>query len=629
MKKIYLLALSFVATISYGQTTHLNDAFNYTDNSLLTSNGWTAHSGAGSQSIDVGASNGISYSGYNTGVGSTTGQTVGNAAKLDNTGEDVNQAFSSPVTTGSTIYMSFLLNVSNATTGYFLHLSPTATATQVCRIFVRPSTTTPATKFNIGASNTGTAVYGTSELDLNTPYLVIVKYDNTTTGAISVWVKSTGIPTSEAAAGTAEITTSGSGNATVDRVCLRQFSATQNETIDGLFVSSTWLGTTPCSLSLGTENSVCNAITLNIDTWTTTIPFTGGGTGSYTITPSSGTVGGDNPNSVASGNIIISGINEGVTLSVNITGTCSVSKTISSPNCKPINTLPYYEPFNYTIGNVLTSEQKWTNVNTGDDILVATGNLSYSGVTPLGNSITWNGAGTEARTPFTSTNTGTVYSSFLFSATDLSNITVDLTNTYFALFTDDTGSSTNARVWVRKNGTQYQFGLGSGTAPDTWSTNLYNPGEVQYLVFGYDFTNNLFVLYENQATPSTPSISVTPSAALANVGGFMLRQDAANTTPNIVFDELKISTSLPTLSTKDFNNISGLKMYPNPAKNVLNIASDSFAPKNVEIYTMLGKKVLASEVVNGSVNISALAKGIYVIKIKEEDKTATRELVVE
>jgi hypothetical protein len=293
MKKIYALLLTLtVSTLSFGQVNYLNDSFNYADNSLLTANGWTAHSGAGTQAIDVGASNGLTYAGYNDGGASITGVTAGNAAKLDNNGEDVNKALTTAPTAGTTIYISFLLNVSNANAGYFMHLSPTATGTQTARVFVKPSTIDAVNKFNIGISNTATGVFAATptELNLNTTYLVIIKYDNTATGSVSLWIKSSGIPATEAAAGPAEVSASGSGNAAIDRICLRQFSATQNEIVDALYISSTWLGTAPCSLSLGLETAVCDAVTLAIDTYTATIPFTGGNTGTYNLSTSVGTI---------------------------------------------------------------------------------------------------------------------------------------------------------------------------------------------------------------------------------------------------------------------------------------------------------------------------------------------------
>ena len=73
----------------------------------------------------------------------------------------------------------------------------------------------------------------------------------------------------------------------------------------------------------------------------------------------------------------------------------------------------------------------------------------------------------------------------------------------------------------------------------------------------------------------------------------MLRQDTAVLTPVTIVDELLIDTVIPdglTLSRNDFNAIAGLRVYPNPANTVLNITSDSFATKNVEIYNVMGAK---------------------------------------
>ena len=389
-----------------------------------------------------------------------------------------------------------------------------------------------------------------------------------------------------------------------------------------------------CTLSLGTPVAVCNASTLALDSYTVTIPYTGGGTASYTITPSSGVVGGDNPNSVAAGNIIISGVTEGTAFSATITGgTCNLSTNANSPECKPVNTLPLNEPFNYTAGNSLGGEQMWTNVNTGDNVTVASGNLSYTGITSTGNSITFAGTGVDVRTPFTSTNSGTIYASFIVTVSDLANITADLTNTYFAFFTDATGATTTARIWIRKNGTQYQFGLSPNTsAPTNWSPNLHNANDIQYLVLGYDFGTNLLSFYENPAIGGTASstLSVTPAAAFANLGGFMFRQEAANTTPTMIIDELTVNTTPNfTLGAASFSQIDGLKMYPNPTKNNLFIETALNGDINVSIVNMLGKEVVNTNVVNNTVNVSNLTSGIYIVKITEEGKTSTKKLIIE
>jgi hypothetical protein len=231
----------------------LSDNFNYADGALLTANGWTAHSGAGTAAIDVGVSNGLSYAGY-SGLAGITGAEVGNAARLDNTGEDVNRAFGTAVTSG-TLYYSFLINVTTGTAGYFLHLG-NGTANFAARIYVKPSATSG--KINFGLSNTSTASYATipTDFESSTTYLIIVKYDVSTTGAVSMWVKAgVDLPLTEATAGAPEHTNSGTGIALIEGIYLRQYSSTQNITVDGIRVATAW----PVDGTLGVgKNEIAN-----------------------------------------------------------------------------------------------------------------------------------------------------------------------------------------------------------------------------------------------------------------------------------------------------------------------------------------------------------------------------------
>jgi hypothetical protein len=49
---------------------------------------------------------------------------------------------------------------------------------------------------------------------------------------------------------------------------------------------------------------------------------------------------------------------------------------------------------------------------------------------------------------------------------------------------------------------------------------------------------------------------------------------------------------------------------------------------SVQIFDLLGKEALKSNVVNNTVNVAKLTAGVYVVKITEEGKTATRKLVI-
>lgn len=77
------------------------------------------------------------------------------------------------------------------------------------------------------------------------------------------------------------------------------------------------------------------------------------------------------------------------------------------------------------------------------------------------------------------------------------------------------------------------------------------------------------------------------------------------------------------------NEISGLTVYPNPLSgNTLTIASDSNVEKTVAVYDVLGKQVLNTKTINGTINAQGLTAGVYILKITEEGKTATKKLVV-
>ena len=96
----------------------------------------------------------------------------------------------------------------------------------------------------------------------------------------------------------------------------------------------------PCDLQIGTITETCDANTSGVDTYTTTLDFTGGGTSQYTISTTNnvGTIGGDDPSSVASGTITISGVSEGTNYTVNFLGdstnsSCDFNRSITSPSC--------------------------------------------------------------------------------------------------------------------------------------------------------------------------------------------------------------------------------------------------------------------------------------------------------
>lgn len=79
------------------------------------------------------------------------------------------------------------------------------------------------------------------------------------------------------------------------------------------------------------------------------------------------------------------------------------------------------------------------------------------------------------------------------------------------------------------------------------------------------------------------------------------------------------------------NAIAGLKIYPNPnTGNTLYVTSDIIGDKSVVVFDVLGKQILsASNVTDNGINIGNLKAGIYMVKVSQDGKSATRKLVVQ
>ena len=82
-------------------------------------------------------------------------------------------------------------------------------------------------------------------------------------------------------------------------------------------------------------------------------------------------------------------------------------------------------------------------------------------------------------------------------------------------------------------------------------------------------------------------------------------------------------------SSTSTSEIEELSIFPNPTKSdKLYITSKRNLPKTIEIYDVLGNQIFVTTLLGKSINISRLATGLYILKIKEGNQSATRKLVV-
>ena len=210
----------------------LLDNFYYDTGLALTSTRWTAHS-TGSNPITVQSGN-LTYESYPS--------IAGNYVSLANSGEDINRTFTAQ--TANSVYASFLVNVTSATTtgDYFIHFGPQTTGTLYRgRVFVKKN---DASALSFGLSNfTGTPVWTDFNYSLNTTYLLVLRYDIFEGDANDVAHLYINPPiTSSEPAYILTATDANTDTANIGSIALRQGSASSAPTLllDGIRVANSW-----------------------------------------------------------------------------------------------------------------------------------------------------------------------------------------------------------------------------------------------------------------------------------------------------------------------------------------------------------------------------------------------------
>ncbi|MBW6514324.1 MAG: chitobiase/beta-hexosaminidase C-terminal domain-containing protein [Candidatus Syntrophosphaera sp.] len=233
------LPVSGEVTDVVGPTIFMEENFNYTAGTLLTDNGWIAHSGAGTQPAVVGTT-GLVYPNYPPASGNSA-QTV-----FSGSAEDVHRNFE--VQTSGTVYTAFLFNASslpNTTGDYIVHMGPQNIGTDFKGRFFVQKNAEDNLRFGLtkaGAVATAVWTGDTYDYALNTTYLVVLKYvinPGPTNDEVYMWINPT-IGATEPAPQITAADVAGTDAANIGSFAIRQGTYTPIAQIDGIRVTNDW-----------------------------------------------------------------------------------------------------------------------------------------------------------------------------------------------------------------------------------------------------------------------------------------------------------------------------------------------------------------------------------------------------
>jgi len=242
------LAASGSVTEPLGPTTFIEENFAYTVGTTLVSNGWSAHSGAGTASPLVDAVN-LVYPDYPPILG-------GSARTTGVTGEDVSKGFDQQ--NSGSIYVSWLMNITslpNTTQDYNFHLGDAGVLTGGTmfrgRLYLQRNA---ENQFRVGISkgSTNTTVInwtggpftgGTFDYAMNTTYLMVMKYhfvEGAANDEVYLWINPAISPTEPVPTLFVGSTDTTSDPTNIGVVAIRQSNNTPAANYDGIRVTNDW-----------------------------------------------------------------------------------------------------------------------------------------------------------------------------------------------------------------------------------------------------------------------------------------------------------------------------------------------------------------------------------------------------
>lgn len=146
----------------------------------------------------------------------------------------------------------------------------------------------------------------------------------------------------------------------------------------------------------------------------------------------------------------------------------------------------------------------------------------------------------------------------------------------------------------------------------SWATinNPFPVGDVEFIREQYEYYDY---------TVSNLPVLIHSTITVQNVGS-----SAPISTQSLV---LSYYASANNVGLAD-NEIAGFSVYPNPVNDMLHIGGELSNSATVNITDQTGRLVLSTDLSNGNaVNVSALADGIYVVRVNDQGQIATTTLV--
>lgn len=193
-------------------------------------------------------------------------------------------------------------------------------------------------------------------------------------------------------------------------------------------------------------------------------------------------------------------------------------------------------------------------------------------------------------------------------------ITVEVGQTYvFSIDSRSEAENVPSEIFMLNEEITTEVGLENG---------ISDPRVDAYLEVTNDYNSSKGSETDNTFTTNTLEFTASTTTVVVYVRAMA----AINKSTEVFYDNISLIKK-QTASVDDVFT-SKTAIYPNPASQFVNISSELEISK-VDIYNLLGKKVMSTDTLNNNVlEVSNLSSGIYMMKLVSGNLVASKKLII-
>lgn len=176
------------------------------------------------------------------------------------------------------------------------------------------------------------------------------------------------------------------------------------------------------------------------------------------------------------------------------------------------------------------------------------------------------------------------------------------------------------------------------TITPTWTSTVYSEAYGVWIDYNQNgvFTDageQVFAKAASTTTPVSGSFTIPTTATLGatRMRVIMRYSTAPSSCGSFTYGQVEDYTINITGTAREFskeNPLSDLNLYPNPTNSILNVTNVS-ENATFRVYNLLGQTVLDGKINNGSINVSNINTGNYILEVSDENNSVTKRFIKE